>query len=299
MPAFNPNDYVDVQERITRFWAEYPDGAILTTIDSPSDDFERCRYHATIYKHRDDERPSATGWAFELAGGGGANRTSHEENCETSAIGRALANMGYAKSKDDRPSRQEMTKAAADAPPRNRSTTRNTAPDLSGSPQTREPGAQASEHPMNVQRASQEQLHDIKKHLSDLGWGDAELSLVVQSKNRAALAEFTADEAAKLIQFLGKTETAKSWLNTMNPAVATDPAGATQHRFIEAIALDLGITNEALELEVQSSFGCSVTGLNRRDASVLIERLQQRRTERSTQQAQMISTTDAAAKARE
>ncbi len=107
-----------------------------------------------------------------------------------------------------------------DAPPRNRSTTRNTAPDLSGAPQTHDTGAQASEHPANVQRASQGQINVVKKHLADLGWGDAELSLVVQSKNRAALADFTADEAANLIKFLGKPETAKSWLNTMKPAQA-------------------------------------------------------------------------------
>lgn len=111
MPQFDPNTYVDVQERIDRFWTEHPDGAIVTRLMSPPDDFDRCRYEAAVYKHRDDGRPSAVGYAFELAGTAGANRTSHEENCETSAIGRALANMGYAKSREDRPSRQEMAKA--------------------------------------------------------------------------------------------------------------------------------------------------------------------------------------------
>ena len=56
------------------------------------------------------------GYAFEVAGSG-ANRTSHEENCETSAIGRALANMGYATSHKDRPSREEMSKASRDDRP--------------------------------------------------------------------------------------------------------------------------------------------------------------------------------------
>ena len=58
------------------------------------------------------------------------------------------------------------------------------------------------------------------------------------------------------------------------------PATARQHGFIEAMARELGISDDALKLEVESSFGSSVTGLNRRDASVLIERLQQRRSER-------------------
>ncbi len=110
MPRFNLDDYVDVQERIVRFWTEHPDGAIITRLMSPPDDFSQCRYEAAAFKQRDHQRPDATGYAFELAGAGGANQTSHEENCETSAIGRALANMGYATSRADRPSRQEMEK---------------------------------------------------------------------------------------------------------------------------------------------------------------------------------------------
>jgi hypothetical protein len=111
MPGrFNADNYVDVQERINRFWQEYPDGAIRTKLMSMPDDFDRCRYEAAVYKQRDYLQPDATGYAFELAGGGGANSTSHEENCETSAIGRALANMGYATKREDRPSRQEMQK---------------------------------------------------------------------------------------------------------------------------------------------------------------------------------------------
>ena len=110
MPRFNVDDYVDVQERIVRFWAENPDGRIATSLESSFDDFEKCRYKAEVYKSRESEKPDATGWAFEIAGGGGANLTSHEENCETSAIGRALANMGYATTGKQRPSRQEMQK---------------------------------------------------------------------------------------------------------------------------------------------------------------------------------------------
>jgi hypothetical protein len=110
MPQFDTRNYVDVQERIVRFWGEYPDGSILTELMSPPDDFNTCRYKAVVFKHRDDKTPSATGYAFEIAGGSGANRTSHEENCETSAIGRALANMGYATTRENRPSKQEMAK---------------------------------------------------------------------------------------------------------------------------------------------------------------------------------------------
>lgn len=110
MPKFDIDNYVDVQERINTFWEQYPDGAIRTNLMSPPDDFTQCRYKAEVFKDRDLPAPDAVGWAFELAGGSGANFTSHEENCETSAIGRALANMGYAKDRNDRPSAQEMAK---------------------------------------------------------------------------------------------------------------------------------------------------------------------------------------------
>ena len=106
---FDPNDYVDVQERITQFWNEYPDGAIRTDLASPASSFTEVVFRAEIYKHRDHERPDSVGYAAEKPGNG-ANQTSWHENCETSAIGRALANMGAAKSRKYRPSKQEMQK---------------------------------------------------------------------------------------------------------------------------------------------------------------------------------------------
>lgn len=110
MPNFNLDTYITVQERINRFWEENPKGRIVTALCSDPDNFEVCRYRAEVYEDRDDARPITTGYAFEIAGRGMANQTSHEENCETSAIGRALANLGFATSHASRPSREEMAK---------------------------------------------------------------------------------------------------------------------------------------------------------------------------------------------
>jgi hypothetical protein len=53
----------------------------------------------------------ATGWAEEIRGQGNVNKTSHLENCETGAVGRALANAGMSGSDvNKRPSREEMQK---------------------------------------------------------------------------------------------------------------------------------------------------------------------------------------------
>jgi len=55
--------------------------------------------------------PTATGYAHEIRSDRGVNATSFVENCETSAIGRALANCGYA-THGKRPSREEMSKVS-------------------------------------------------------------------------------------------------------------------------------------------------------------------------------------------
>lgn len=51
-----------------------------------------------------------------------------------------------------------------------------------------------------------------------------------------------------------------------------------QIKFLHAIAREAGLSQDELEAEAQESFGCAVDSLGRRDASALIERLQQRRT---------------------
>jgi hypothetical protein len=70
---------------------------------------------AAIYRTEVDAQAWTTGFAEETVSTRGVNSTSALENCETSAIGRALANAGYA-SKGKRPSREEMSKVKASEP---------------------------------------------------------------------------------------------------------------------------------------------------------------------------------------
>ena len=110
---YNIDDYEPVEKRLgykadaKSFWEDNPDGQIHTELLEHSTN--RFIVKASIYRTEADLRPWTTGLAEETIQGRGVNATSALENCETSAIGRALANAGYA-TKGKRASREEMTK---------------------------------------------------------------------------------------------------------------------------------------------------------------------------------------------
>ena len=104
---FNLADYEPVEVRLEKFIKDYPSFRIATELEV----VEASRYivKAYLYKDASDGVAWATGYAEETVSSRGVNQTSALENCETSAIGRALANAGYA-AKGKRPSREEMSK---------------------------------------------------------------------------------------------------------------------------------------------------------------------------------------------
>ena len=81
--------YIDVAQRVQAFKRLYPDGQIQT--DLLSDDGSRCVFKASVIV---GGAVMATGHAFEFQSASTVNKTSYIENCETSAVGRALGFMG-------------------------------------------------------------------------------------------------------------------------------------------------------------------------------------------------------------
>lgn len=103
-------DYVEVKDRLPTFLKQFPDGCVTCEIiGDPDKIFERTPnaviVKASLWENSDSNRPLAEGFAQEYAEGRMSN--SFVEICETSAIGRALANMGI-QGNEKRPSREEM-----------------------------------------------------------------------------------------------------------------------------------------------------------------------------------------------
>ena len=117
MPKFDLNNYETVEDRLKVFWKDYPEGRIETEVVHITDDGTCVTIKSAIYKEINDTNPVATGIAQETKGQGGfANADAWMENCETSSIGRALANWKYQGNNKPRPSQEEMKKVQKSKP---------------------------------------------------------------------------------------------------------------------------------------------------------------------------------------
>jgi len=84
-------EYAEVNQRIKAFRMLHPLGLIKTELASLADGV--CIFRAEIYS--EDGNLIGTGTAYEKEGSSFINKTSFIENCETSAVGRALAMCGF------------------------------------------------------------------------------------------------------------------------------------------------------------------------------------------------------------
>lgn len=84
-------EYAEVNQRIKAFRSLCPGGAILTEMLSCENGV--CIFKASVYD--EEKRILGTGTAYEKEGSTFINKTSYIENCETSAVGRALGMCGF------------------------------------------------------------------------------------------------------------------------------------------------------------------------------------------------------------
>jgi hypothetical protein len=141
---------------------------------------DACVFYCELYADKDDKVPVATGYAEEIKSDRGVNATSFVENCETSAIGRAIANCPLqAPASGPRPSRNEMQKVER----------------LTTSPQPQE-------HIPSGAFATPKQIGYIKKLAKDAGLDDLGLLELIQrelNSDEAVLELLKSHEASKVI----------------------------------------------------------------------------------------------------
>ena len=103
--AFDLSNYETVDERLHKWWKEFPDGRLETEVVEASN--TRFIVICRLFRTEVDLKPYATGIASETVSDRGVNANFALPNCETSAIGRAISNAGLS-AKGKRPSREEM-----------------------------------------------------------------------------------------------------------------------------------------------------------------------------------------------
>ena len=89
-------DYIEVSERIQKFYEKYPDGSLQGSWEWLDDAHNVIVYRAEAYRTPDDPRPGI-GYASEpYPGTSNFTRGSEIMNAETSGWGRAIASQGIA-----------------------------------------------------------------------------------------------------------------------------------------------------------------------------------------------------------
>lgn len=88
-------DYAEVNQRIKAFRMVYPEGFIKTGIVSLCDGVVTMQTEVGFYAEDGREVILGSGYAQEKESSSFINKTSFIENCETSAVGRALGMAGF------------------------------------------------------------------------------------------------------------------------------------------------------------------------------------------------------------
>lgn len=101
--------YAEVPQRIQAFRKLYPEGFIKTELVSMTDGMCIFKASVGVYDVTDNhETIFATGFAYEREGSTFINKTSFIENCETSAVGRALGMLGIGSEESVRSAEEEL-----------------------------------------------------------------------------------------------------------------------------------------------------------------------------------------------
>jgi hypothetical protein len=206
------DNYVTVAERIAAFYQSYPTGRICTQILEHNEESGFILMRAEVFRSTDDAQPSATGHAFEVRGDGYVNRTSYIENAETSAVGRALALLGF-EVRRGIASREEMEKAARMPAERAAQAPKSGPPEGKPAAKPAAPPPAAAESPATEESPNLDD--DIIRNAQQLGYDAAKVRRWVNQKfgvtgGLESLTEHDKREVLKLFREQAQAAQAKS-----------------------------------------------------------------------------------------
>lgn len=267
MANFNLDDYIPVHERLQKFWEKYPEGRLTTEVIFLGDDFKNVVIKASAYRDSTD-LAAATGIASEVNGEGYINKTSFIENAETSAVGRALANLGFLVLKGIA-SREEMQKVQRmqNEPP-NQQVVQQPAVNQTGAVAQQAAPVSSSAGPP----ASDAQIRML--HALANG-GDFNLELTCLERFHVEPEQLTKQQAMAFIDELKNSSAAQSQQQAQSAAAGGGyggEAGATQAQ-LAAVAKIAAGTGVALLTMIEQEFTgiTDPSELTKKQASHLIE----------------------------
>ena len=184
---FNPDEYITVHERIEKFYARFPQGRIITAIIEHDPETGFILMRAEVYREPDDALPAATGHAYELRSAGHVQQGSYVEVCETSAVGRALALLGFevrrgvaSREEMERGARKQAAAATARQADKAAPTQERTAAPTQK--QAAPPPAPAAETPARAAEATADLDAQILRAAEELGYDAAKVRKWVNQK---------------------------------------------------------------------------------------------------------------------
>lgn len=208
--------YANVVERVKGFWALYENGRIVTEI--LEHDGKRVTFRAKVYN---GDALIATGTASEVQSGSGVNSTSYIENCETSAVGRALGFAGIGDvniaSAEEVALAISQQEAPATAPKREQK--RAPSRPLPPEPASRSTEPTAGDKLLGSVKASREDLQNLYKLACKVSQVNAEtVNDAIKSAYHCAPEDITVEQ---LLDFKAKLEARQAKQEAAKAAEAT------------------------------------------------------------------------------
>ena len=242
---------------------------------------------AELFINKDDDTPVSSGLAQETKGlGGFANNEAWLENCESSAIGRALANWKYQGTKKPRPTQEEMKKVVEETPKKKQVTQESgispSKPKITETTLKQMVFTSCNDNKDFARKCYKDCMNRtiIKTNQSDIAlWEDETIKIFLDyvddyiAKHEETFKDRESNEPIvnKIIEELGEVEV-KDMADIPSGKWEQDPISEGQVKFIETLvkqAIDSGLDELGAEAKQYLNSGEATKG----NASAMIDKL--------------------------